>query len=218
MTIVVISRQEAIQISQKWYFTNEPCKRGHIAKRSTANHVCMECQRPRSTKYREENPEYFVEHRKEYYPNNKEKFAVSCIKSYAKLKEQDPIKFKEMIDRNSYNYRQKPEKQILLREYEHAWRKMFPGKVNARNAKRRAAILRAIPKWVNLDKIREIYEECSSINTEKKLKGKNKLVVDHIIPLQNEFVCGLHIESNLRIIPNPENASKYNKLLQEYTC
>lgn len=33
----------AIKNNEQFYFTGKPCKRGHIAKRFTANSVCVEC-------------------------------------------------------------------------------------------------------------------------------------------------------------------------------
>jgi len=34
--------------------------------------------------------------------------------------------------------------------------------------------------------------------------------VDHIVPLIHPFVCGLHVENNLRIIPLADNIRKSN--------
>ena len=36
--------------------------------------------------------------------------------------------------------------------------------------------------------------------------------VDHIIPLKNSKVCGLHTQDNLQIIPAHDNLRKSNKL------
>jgi len=41
----IISREEAIKQSLKFYFTGTPCKRGHIAKRYAKGRTCFECVR-----------------------------------------------------------------------------------------------------------------------------------------------------------------------------
>lgn len=64
-------------------------------------------------------------------------------------------------------------------------------------------VQRACPKWVNkLDLIR-IYEKAADC----------KLEVDHIIPITNPNVCGLHVPWNLQLLTRKENARKSNKLL-----
>ena len=68
---------------------------------------------------------------------------------------------------------------------------------------RRSRKLKAIPKWANLEKIKEIYKNCP--------KGYH---VDHIIPLKGINVCGLHVPNNLRIIKAKHNLIKGNRLAQ----
>ena len=41
--------------------------------------------------------------------------------------------------------------------------------------------------------------------------GGQKWEVDHIIPLQGKIVSGLHIHTNMQIIPKRENCRKSNK-------
>lgn len=77
---------------------------------------------------------------------------------------------------------------------------------------RKAAKLRATPSWVDHDAILAVYERCAEIT---KLTGV-KHEVDHIVPLQGELVCGLHVHYNLQPLPMVKNRSKANKLMEEY--
>lgn len=67
-------------------------------------------------------------------------------------------------------------------------------------AKRRAKIKNAIPKWADLNKIKEIYLNCP--------EGYQ---VDHIIPINSKYVCGLHVENNLQYLEKNLNNIKSNK-------
>lgn len=66
-------------------------------------------------------------------------------------------------------------------------------------ANRKSSMLKATPEWANLEKIKEIYKNCPS--------GYH---VDHIIPLQNNNVCGLHVEDNLQYLKAEDNLKKSN--------
>ena len=67
------------------------------------------------------------------------------------------------------------------------------------------------PLWRDINKIREIYDECKRITKESGILHH----VDHIVPLRGQNVSGLHVHQNLRIITADENQRKKNKLLPE---
>jgi len=59
---------------------------------------------------------------------------------------------------------------------------------------------RALTK-IFLKEMRSLYKEAKSIG----------LTLDHIIPLKNKYVCGLHVPWNVQFLKFEENASKNNK-------
>ena len=77
-------------------------------------------------------------------------------------------------------------------------------KYYANRAKYRAAKLERTPKWANMLHIEEFYARCP--------EGHE---VDHIVPLQGERVCGLHVLENLQYLTVVENRSKSNKYEEE---
>jgi len=91
------------------------------------------------------------------------------------------------------------------------WTKTNSAKCNANLAKRRAAKLKATPNWLTKDQLKEI-EQFYIDAKECQWLSEDKLEVDHIVPLQGENVCGLHVPWNLRVIPASKNRSKKNKL------
>ena len=80
------------------------------------------------------------------------------------------------------------------------------GKYNAWTAKRRACKKQATPKWANLSKIEGLYKLAQYLTE----KHGRQIHVDHIVPLQNPLVCGLHVEDNLQLLFADENLSKSN--------
>ena len=76
----------------------------------------------------------------------------------------------------------------------------------AKSSKRRAQMANACVSWADTDKIQAIYSKCRQISDETGIEHH----VDHIIPIKSDFVCGLHVENNLRILTGFENQSKHN--------
>lgn len=87
------------------------------------------------------------------------------------------------------------------------WAKTNADKKRNTCARRRATKLKATPSWANNFFIEEIYDLA-------KLREKHtgiKWHVDHIVPLKNSLVCGLHVEYNMQVIPAKDNLSKGNR-------
>ena len=96
-----------------------------------------------------------------------------------------------------------------ISKYNKKWRKENPDKNTAKEAKRRAKKLKATPKWADLNKIMVLYKKAKWLESITGLKYE----VDHIIPLQNKKVCGLHVWENLQILEASLNRQKNNRIL-----
>lgn len=68
----------------------------------------------------------------------------------------------------------------------------------------------ATPSWAKIAEIEKIYAERDRLNA-----TGTKHHVDHIIPLNHPLVCGLHVESNLRVILKEHNEKKNNTFIIE---
>jgi hypothetical protein len=134
-------------------------------------------------KWREENEEYLIEYRREYHLRNQEE-----------------------NNERSRNYKEAHKEELALKSAEY-WRQ-HPEINRANRAKRRAAEKRATPAWADQDKIMAFYVEAVRLTRQTGIKHH----VDHIYPLQSKLVCGLHVETNLQVVPETENHSKKNRM------
>lgn len=179
----IITRQEAIAQGLRRYFTGEPCKRGHTAQMWTRSCVCVECNRIYKKAERKRNPEHVRQRKRAWDSRNKERVASSRKERET---EADRIKNRE-------------------RAAAHYWANK--AEYFARSIKRQARVKRATPAWADHEKIKTKYKEQQTMS---RLTGVPH-DVDHVIPLQSDVVCGLHVESNLRVILSRDNRIKSNK-------
>lgn len=63
----------------------------------------------------------------------------------------------------------------------------------------------AQPPWANRNEINAIYREAR-----ERRKAGEDVHVDHIYPLQSPWICGLHVHTNLVIMPAKRNMLKSN--------
>lgn len=147
-----------------------------------------------------------------YYENNKEKVSIKNKDWYLsnrnrmlEYKKNWYLSNKPKCKENSIKWAKSNSEKI--REYKRLYDKHNSDKSCAKTQKRNAAKLRATPLWANDFFIKEAYH-LAKIRTE--ITGFN-WHVDHLVPLRNKLVCGLHCEYNLQVIPASENISKSNK-------
>ena len=186
------SRAEAKTTGAKYYFTGEPCKHGHVAPRKTKG-ACIECLKIEWEKANTTRAEYFRQYnqskagqkaKQEYYERNRE---IVIARAAARPLEEKRVFQKTWKNRN-----------VL-------W-------VRADTKNRRRKHRQASPSWLTRQQKSEMRELYKIAITMTKTTGE-QYVVDHIVPLRAETVCGLHVPWNLRVITQEENLKKSNKIV-----
>jgi 5-methylcytosine-specific restriction endonuclease McrA len=186
------TRAEAKKTGSKYYFTGQPCKHGHIAPRKTKG-ACVECLKAEWAQANVTRAAYFAEYNKSeagqtakrgYYERNKE-----AVKARAQARPaEEKIRHKQ--------------------EYKAANPELYKELTNARRRRFRDAT----PKWLTAEQKMEIRLKYRlAIELSRRLGVPH--AVDHIIPLQGEEVCGLHVPWNMEVITQEQNLKKSNKLV-----
>ena len=181
------NRKEAQKLGIKYYFTGQPCIRGHLVLRKTKG-SCVECLqedwvKDNANRSKKPKTEASKAAGKRYYEKNKE-----AVKARANARSKDEI--------NQYRKKHKEKN---------------PDYYKALTSVRKRRHRDATPKWITTGHklaMRQLYLQAMELT---KLTGE-RYVVDHIVPLISDAVCGLHVPWNLRVITQEENLRKSNKL------
>lgn len=182
------TRAEAKATGAKYYFTGKPCTRGHVALRETKGN-CVECRREdwmADNERRKLMPktEASKEAGRRYYQRNKE---LVIARAQA---------------------RPNAEK----REYKRRYHERNPEVRKANTSLRKRRHRDATPPWVTQEQKRQMRSLYLEAQRMTKITGE-RYVVDHIVPLISDVVCGLHVPWNLRVITQEENLKKSNKVV-----
>lgn len=184
------TRAEAKATGAAHYFTGLPCKHGHVAPRKTKG-ACVECLKEEWRAAAEKRADYFIEYNRReevrdakhaWYQKNRERVVLAANTTPPHLK----------------------------REYRAAWKERNQLQVLADNKVRRRKHRQATPPWLTRKQKTEIRQIYQIAITMTKTTGE-RYVVDHIVPLRSEVVCGLHVPWNLRVITQEENLKKSNR-------
>jgi 5-methylcytosine-specific restriction endonuclease McrA len=190
------TRAEAKATGAKYYFTGDPCKHGHIAPRKTKG-SCIECLKVEWARALETRADYYREYNKSeagrqakegYYARNKDAIIAAAQARPDEAKRQ-------------YRKTHKINNPELYKELVSVRRRRFRD---------------ATPKWLSVEQKMEIRLKYRLAIEMSRTTGVRH-AVDHVIPLQGEEVCGLHVPWNMEVITQDENLKKYNKLVDPST-
>ncbi len=186
------SRAEAKATGAKYYFTGEPCKHGHIAPRKTKG-SCIECLKNEWAQALETRADYFREYnqseagqkaKKGYYARNKDAVIAAA--------------------------QARPD--AAKAEYKQRYKEANPDLYKELVSLRRRRFRDATPKWLSAEQTMEIRLKYRLAIELSRATGV-RYAVDHVVPLQGESVCGLHVPWNMEVITQGENLKKSNKLV-----
>lgn len=183
-------------------------------------HECKSCILEMRKVYQLENKEMISARNKAFLVENREEINLRSRQSRERRKDEinarvrknrklNPEKYRT-VDNKRYDNNKEVRKACSRRSYRNkAGHYAHIAKLRAFNKKR------ATPKWLTEEhkqQIKVFYEESSRLTKDTGIKYN----VDHIIPINGEAVCGLHVPWNLRVITETENFKKSNKLLDEF--
>jgi len=184
------TRKEAQKSGEKFYFTGQPCKYGHVAPRKTKG-ACVECIKEQWLEAAPKRAQYFADYnkseagqeaKKRYYAANK---AAVIARAQAR-----PEEHKRTYRANYY-------------ERNPDWKKTD-------TSFRRKRHKVATPKWLTAEEKRQIKALYLKAMEMTRITGV-ACVVDHIVPLRGKSVSGLNVPWNLEIMTREANLAKSNK-------
>ena len=203
----IILLEEAKELGLSKYYTGEKCAKGHYSERYVKSCACVKCSREASDAWKEKNKDKVKqyeslrvrdknvqnEYKKAWKLRNKEKNDLINKKYREKNKEKVKSASKKWRDANKDK----------ARNTLNSWRIRNKDKAIAQVNRRRSKRINATPAWADHEKINLIYKKAVEAN----------MTVDHIIPLNNPIVCGLHVAENLQLLTASENSRKGNKFI-----
>lgn len=228
--MLLLSKEDARSQGLKWYFTGQPCLRGHVAPRQVSNGRCRTCHQTSKA-----------------LPENKRRDKQTRQSNRtAERREQERRKALERRRANPEKYRERDRRRDPVKRAESKKRSYLKNKEKhrAREAVRRERDREKIAQYQqeyrqkNLEKSRSKTREWNRRNIKRKIAhniARRKrtrqatppwvrkfdlaavielcpegMHVDHEIPLKNRAVCGLHVPWNLVFTDPQINRIKHN--------
>lgn len=186
------TQKEAKDQGKPRYNNGKRCRNGHFSDRLTSTGQCCECKKEYQAKLREADPEVLRAKEKAYYERNKDDRIEYQKNRYHNILKHD----EEWMEKNKARSREWQRTNWDV-QYKRSYASRLSS-VAARRSKLKKQLDNLSREYVDL--LREIYDNCP-----------DGMQVDHIVPLNGEAVCGLHVPWNLQYLSPSENNMKGNK-------
>lgn len=201
-----LARAAAAARGDKTYVPEQPCVRGHSLR--SIRGTCIECRKLRDKARYYADPEKTKALTKRKYHQNAEKIRTKRRDAYVKNSDVE----KELARRRSAIWRANNPAHpgaIAAKAY---WKRRNPAKVLAYTMKRRAAQAQRTPAWLTPDDL-WLLEQAYELAAQRTRVFGFSWHVDHVLPLHGKYVSGLHVPTNVQVIPGTANVAKANKYL-----
>ena len=196
------------------YVSDKKCRRGHNVFYKTSGR-CVECRNSSNGRWLVDNRETARTSSSQWYWRNVEAVAAAharwrALNSEVKTASDARWAAANPEARNAISARWRARNPEKARNVQTRWRARNPAKVAAAASRRRAAILKATPSWLNVRQHLEMnymYEKAAKLRE----KTGDMYHVDHVVPLRGKNVCGLHVPWNLQLLEDADNWRKGNR-------
>lgn len=172
---------------------------------------CKKCVAIERKAHYANNRESILQYKKQFHVDNKEKRSA-YNRAYREENRDALVAYgREWRKENMAAWREQNKEKINAKSREQRKTDAYRAKSVIQTQSRRASKYRAATKWdAELDAF-VIFEAAALAKIREKLVG-GKWHVDHVVPLRNESVCGLHNAYNLAVIPAIANLRKSNRI------
>jgi len=194
-----MKRQEAKDLGLNKYNTGKPCKQGHFADRYVKGAKCTECAKLQSVAWKLDNPEKHAQSMRKWLENNRELHGTRVKRWQAANSDKVKADAKAWQKANPDKMAAKCKRWVIKNPA--TYTALAVASV-ARRAKR-------VPKWLTSDD-RWMMREAYKLAKLRTAMFGFVWEVDHAIPLRGNIVSGLHVPTNLQVIPKADNRSKRN--------
>ena len=194
-----MKRAEAKAQGLKFYNTGKPCKHGHLSDRYTSTGICVECVKLAGVDRYKNNPEAQLASWKKWLENNREIHNARVKRWQAANKDKVRADAKAWAAANPEKIRAKTLRYI----------KKHPDAYTARSIASVAKRAKRVPQWLSADDKWMLREAYALAKLRTQMFGF-VWEVDHIIPLRGVEVSGLHVPTNIQVIPKALNRLKRN--------